>query len=940
MTQIDDQIRNSQSEFPNPPYMSSHEIRDRFIRYFVEKVGSTHVPSSSLVPSNDPTLLFTTAGMVQFKDVFLGNETRPYKRAATSQKVMRAGGKHNDLENVGPSIRHQTFFEMLGNFSFGDYFKRDAIAYAWDLLTSPQEQGGFGLDPNRLWPTIYLDDDESFQLWQEVAGVPPQRITRLGKDYNFWAMGDTGPCGPNSEIYWDFYPELGENGDNPGTDEARFFEIWNLVFMQYGQPGDGTMVPLEHPGVDTGMGLERMSTVMQSVPSSFDTDLFTYILDKTQELTGHTYEERVRNIISYRVVADHTRAATFLIGEGVLPGNTWREYVLRRIMRRAMVHARRLGLTGPFMGQIADAIIDNMGDVYPEIRQRRDFILEAMRREEESFARTIITGLTQFEQIVNRLGLKPGEVFPGREMFELYGTHGLSKDIMKDEAVSRGLQIDEAGFEEALKEEQERGKKSTTLRAGDRQNLDIYQQAAGNQPTTFLGYDYATLDNGYGSPSSKVLGIIVQDDGQQTTNDKQDSDNAPSSIVHRQSSLVDLAGEGTDVEVVLDQTPFYAESGGQVADKGTITWEGGSMEVADVQRPVGGIIVHRGRIVEGTLRTGAEVEAHIPGSTRWSTMRNHTATHLLHKALRDVLGTHVHQKGSVVEPGRLRFDFSHNAPVSQEELLTVERLVNEQIRADYPVQTAELPVKEAIAQGAMALFGEKYGDIVRLVRIPGYESKELCGGTHVERTGQIGAFFISYEGSTGAGVRRIEAVTGGAAVEYAQERRALLNNVAARLGAGGNVGRSLELVDNLQAQLRESQRRIEDLERRIARGETGGMTQQVQEIGGVKVLTARISAASMDALRETGDHLRDQIGSGVVVLGTVIEDEPKLLAMVTKDVIAQGVRAGDIIKEITPIVGGKGGGAPHMAQGGGKDPSGLDAALAQVVPFVAGKLGQ
>ncbi|MDQ3705531.1 MAG: alanine--tRNA ligase [Chloroflexota bacterium] len=940
MTQLDDQIRSSQSEFPNPAYMSSGEIRDRFIRYFVEKVGSTHVPSSSLVPSNDPTLLFTTAGMVQFKDVFLGNETRPYTRAVTSQKVMRAGGKHNDLENVGPSIRHQTFFEMLGNFSFGDYFKREAITYAWDLLTTPQEQGGFGLDPNRLWPTIYLDDEESFELWQEVAGVPPQRITRLGKEDNFWAMGDTGPCGPNTEIYWDFYPERGEDGDNPGTNEARFFEIWNLVFMQFDQPGDGTLVPLEHPGVDTGMGFERMSTVMQSVPSSYETDLFTYILDKVQELTGQTHEERERNIISYRVVADHTRAATFLIGEGVLPGNTLREYVLRRVMRRAMVHARRLGLTEPFMGRIADVIIENMGEVYPEIRQRRDFILEALRREEESFARTIIAGLNQFEQIVNRLALKPGEVFPGREMFELYGTHGLSKDIMKDEAVSRGLEIDEAGFEEALQEEQQRSKRSTILKAGDRQNLDIYQQAAGKQPTTFLGYDYATLDNGYGSPSSRVLGIIVQDDGRQTTDDRQENGNPPSSIVHRPSSLVDLAGEGNEVEVVLDQTPFYAESGGQVADKGTLTWEGGRMEVTDVQRPVGGVIVHRGRIVEGTLRTGAEVQAHIPGSTRWSTMRNHTATHLLHKALRDVLGTHVHQKGSVVEPGRLRFDFSHNAPMSQEELLTVERIVNEQIRADYPVQTAELALKEAIAQGAMALFGEKYGDVVRLVRIPGYESKELCGGTHVERTGQIGPFFITYEGSIGQGVRRIEAVTGEAAVEYAQERRAMLNNVASRLGAGGNVGRSLELVDSLQAQLRESHRRIEDLERRIARGETGGMTQQVQEVGGVKVLTARTTASSMDALRETGDHLRDQLGSGVVVLGTVIDDEPKLLAMVTKDVVERGVRAGDIIKEITPTIGGRGGGAPHMAQGGGKDPSGLDAALAQVVPFVAAKLGQ
>jgi alanyl-tRNA synthetase len=915
MTRIDDPIRNPQSEFPNPPYMSSREIRDRFVRYFVEKVGSTHVPSSSLVPDNDPTLLFTTAGMVQFKDVFLGNETRPYKRAVTYQKVMRAGGKHNDLENVGPSIRHQTFFEMLGNFSFGDYFKREAIAFAWDLLTSPQEQGGFGLDPNRLWPTIYLDDDQSFDLWQEVAGVPPQRITRLGKEDNFWAMGDTGPCGPNSEIYWDFYPERGEDGDNPGTNEARFFEIWNLVFMQFDQPGDGTMVPLERPGVDTGMGLERMSTVMQGIPSSYDTDLFTYILDKVQELTGHTDEERLQNIVAYRVVADHTRASTFLIGDGVRPGNTWREYVLRRVMRRAMVYGRRIGLTEPFMGDIASAIIENMGDVYPEIRQRRDFILDTIRREEEGFARTLVSGLNRFDQVAATLNLQPGDIFPGEEMFRLYDTFGLSKDIMKDEAVARGFEIDETGFEQALERQRQQSQSQGTFKVkGERQNLDVYQQAAGKQPTRFLGYDYATLDGE--APRSKVLGIILN------------------------GEVVDLAGEGTQVEVVLDQTPFYAESGGQVGDKGFLVWEGGRMQVDDTQRPVGGVIVHRGRVIEGTLRTGVEVEPEIPGSARWSTMRNHTATHLLHKALRDVLGGHVHQKGSVVEPGRLRFDFSHNASVTHDELTRIERIVNEQVRADYPVQTVEMAYKEAVAQGAMALFEEKYGDVVRLVRIPGYESKELCGGTHVERTGQIGAFFITYEGSIGSGVRRIEAVTGEAAIEYAQERRDTLNNIAARLGAGGNVGRSLELVDGLQSQLREAQKRIEALERQIARGETGGMTQQVQDIGGVKVLTARATAASMDALRETGDHLRDQLGSGVIVLGTIIEGEPKLLVLVTPDVQQRGLTARDLIQELAPTIGGKGGGAHHLAQAGGKDASQLDAALAQVGPIVAAKLGR
>lgn len=942
MTQITDPQPNT--SYPAPAFMTASEIRDRFIRFFVERAGSTHVSSSSLVPSNDPTLLFTTAGMVQFKDVFLGNETRPYKRAATAQKCMRAGGKHNDLENVGPSIRHQTFFEMLGNFSFGDYFKREAIQYAWTLLTSPQEQGGFGLPADRLWPTIYLDDDESFHLWQEVAGIPPQRITRLGAEDNFWAMGDTGPCGPNTEIYWDFYPERGEDGSNPGTDEDRFFEIWNLVFMQFDQPGDGSMLPLEHPGVDTGMGLERMAVVMQGVRSNYDTDLFAYIMAAIQGLTGQSGEQMQEQIVAYRVIADHTRATTFLIGEGVTPGSNQREYVLRRVMRRAMLYGRRLGLTEPFMDKIASAIIDNMGDVYPEIRQRREFILTNILQEEESFGRTLAAGMARFDAIVSSLNLQAGSTLPGKEMFNLYDTHGLSRDLVSDLAVARGLQVDDAAFEQEMEVQRKRSKETTTLKAKDRQNLDIYQQAAGNQPTRFLGYDYSTLDGA--APRSKVLGIIVGTGNEelgvrgQGLEEGKDGANTSPQPPAPSPSIVDLVGEGTQVEVILDQTPFYAESGGQVGDRGFLVWDGGRMQVTDTQRPVAGIIVHRGTIVEGTLRTGAEVEAEVPGDTRWSTMRNHTATHLLHKALRDTLGTHVHQKGSVVEPGRLRFDFSHNAAVSHDEITGVERIVNEQIRDDYPVETNEMAYKEAVAMGAMALFEEKYGDVVRLVRIPGYESRELCGGTHVERTGQIGPFFITYEGSIGSGVRRIEAVTGEAAVEYAQERRDILNNVAARIGAGGNATRTLEQVDTLQSQLREAQKRIETLERQIARGETGGMTQQTQEVGGFKVLTGRTSAGNMDALKEAGDHLRDKLGSGVVVLGAVIDGEPKLLAMVTQDVVEKGLKAGEIIKEIAPTIGGRGGGRDNMAQAGGKDASAVDAALALVVPLVLAKLGE
>jgi alanyl-tRNA synthetase len=880
-------------------YMSSRDIRSRYIQFFVER-GHTHVPSSPIVPANDPTLLFTSAGMVQFKDVFLGNETRPYKRAATSQKCMRAGGKHNDLENVGPSIRHQTFFEMLGNFSFGDYFKREAIAYAWDLLTNV-----FGLDPDRLWPTIYLDDDESFNLWQEVAGVPAHKITRRGAEDNFWAMGDRGPCGPNTEIYWDFYPERGEDGNNPATDEDRFFEIWNLVFMQYDQPGDGSLVPLEKPGVDTGMGLERMSVVMQGVSSTYDTDLFRPIMDRTQELTGHSDEEMARMITSYRVIADHGRAATFLIGEGVRPGNEWREYVLRRVMRRAMIHGRKLGLEEPFLGEIAKVVMEIMGDTYPEIVQRREFILKAILAEEESFARTIITGVNRFEQAVSSLDLKSGDTLPGEEMFKLYDTHGVPRDLITDMAYARGFELDTEGYETAMSRARHTSKGATSLKQGERQNLDIYQQVS-PEPTQFLGYDYSLLDT-----TGKVLGII------------------------QGKEIVDLAGEGQEVEVVLDQTPFYPEGGGQVGDKGYLSWEGGRMEVRDTRRPVGGIIVHRGVVSEGTLRTGAEVRAQVPESTRWDTMRNHTATHLLHKALRDTLGMHVHQAGSVVEPGRLRFDFTHGNALSREELTQIERIINEQIRADYPVQPREMAYQEALAEGAMALFGEKYGSVVRMVRIPGYESKELCGGTHVERTGQIGACYITYEASIGSGVRRVEAVTGAGAVEYAQERRDLLSSVASRLQTTPN--RAVEQVATLQEQLREAQKRIEALERQIARGEHVGMAQQVREVGGVKVLTARASASNMDALKDTGDHLRDKLGSGVVVLGAVIEDQPKLLAMVTQDVIDKGINAGDIIKEIAPAIGGKGGGRPNMAQAGGKDPEGLDRALDAVYEFVASK---
>jgi len=647
---------------------------------------------------------------------------------------------------------------------------------------------------------------------------------------------------------------------------------------------------------------------MQGVRSSYQTDLFTPYMDKIMELTGYSKEDMERQIASYRVVADHGRAATFLIGDGVLPGNEGRSYVLRRVMRRAMVHGRKLGLERPFLTELASTVMSEMGDIYPEIVQRRDFILKAILTEEESFGRTLVAGLNRFDQVASSNKLQGGDTFPGEEMFRLYDTFGLSKDLIADLATARGFALDEEAYNTAMSRQREQSKAGSSFKQGERENLDIYQQIS-PEPTRFLGYDYSTLESAKG----KVLGIIV---------DKE---------------VVDVAGQGQEVEVVLDQTPFYPEGGGQVGDKGFLTWDGGRMEVRDTKRPVAGIIVHRGVISEGTIRTGVEVHANVPGSVRWETMRNHTATHLLQKALRDVLGTHVHQAGSVVEPGRLRFDFTHGQGLSPQEIAEIERIVNEQIMLDYPVQATEMAYQEALNEGAMALFGEKYGSTVRMVRIPGYESKELCGGTHVERTGQIGAFFITYEGSIGSGIRRIEAVTGSGAIEYAQERRDLLTSVASRLQTQPN--RAAEQASSLQEQLKEANRKIETLQRQIARGETGGISQQVNEVGGVKVLTARTSASSMDTLKEAGDHLRDQLKSGVVVLGAVIDGEPKLLAMVTPDIIDLGISAGDIVREIAPAIGGKGGGKPNMAQAGGKDPEGLDKALKMVAGFIGNKLG-
>ncbi|HMA34952.1 MAG TPA: alanine--tRNA ligase [Chloroflexia bacterium] len=880
--------------------LSSREIRSRFVDFF-EQEGHTHVPSSALVPpGEDQSLLFTNAGMNQFKDVFTGVESRPYKRAVTVQRCMRAGGKHNDLETVGPSPRHHTFFEMLGNFSFGDYFKRDAIRFAWRLFTDV-----WALPPDRLWPTVYSDDDDAFHLWQEVAGVPAARITRRGAKDNWWAMGETGPCGPCSEIFWDYHPErVGQPGHNPEDDEESFIELWNLVFMQFEQRAGGVLEPLPRPSIDTGAGLERVTAILQGKDSNYATDLFVPIMDQIRATSGQDEAQMAVQIASYRVIADHARAGTFLIGDGVQPGPSERGYVLRRVLRRAMRHGRLLGIERPFLGEIAGVVLAIMGADNPEILARREFILRTISTEEESFSRTLVAGVTRFEAIT--VGAHEGEVVPGGELFRLYDTFGLPRDLIQDLVRDRGLQGDWAGYEAAFRQQQETSRAHATFTHGEKGDKELYQQISPT-PTEFLGYDY----NGLRAPA-RVLGIV------------------------RGGTRVEQAEAGQEVEVILDRSPFYAEGGGQIGDRGVLTWDDGRLTVRDTRKPVGGVFVHYGTVDSGRLAVGQAVEATVQEGVRWDIMRNHTATHLLHKALRDVLGTHVQQAGSLVAPDRLRFDFSHNASIPRADLDRIERIINDQVIADYPVEWQVLPYQQALTTGAMALFGEKYGSEVRVVHIPGFESRELCGGTHVQRTGQIGACFITSEGSIGSSVRRIECVTGRGAVLWVESRTALLAQAAGAVQVPPD--RLLAQIAALQDGLKSAQKRVAALERQIATGAAGGSSQQVQDVQGVQLLTGRSEAASAESLREAADHLRDKLQHGVVVLGTIIDGKPSLVAMATADAVGRGAHAGRLLKDVAAVVGGGGGGKPDVAQAGGRDASKLDAALATVPDVLARQL--
>ena len=861
---------------------TTNELRRSFLDYFQDR-GHEPVPSSPLVPANDPTLLFTNAGMVQFKDVFLGREERRIRRAVTSQRCVRAGGKHNDLENVGYTARHHTFFEMLGNFSFGDYFKHEAIEYAWEYVTEV-----LGLPPERLWCTVFTDDDEAADIWLKHIGVDPERFGRMGEKDNFWAMGETGPCGPCSEIFYDHGPEVA--GGPPGSEDEdgdRFVEIWNLVFMQFDRSKDGELVPLPKPSVDTGMGLERLAAVMQGVHSNYETDLFRNLIRDAMEITGTTQPEHQ----SLRVIADHIRACSFLIADGVVPGNEKRSYVLRRIIRRAVRHGYQLGVEEPFLYRLVGSLEAEMGAAYPELTEQRAHVERVLRREEERFAETLAEGMRILENAVQ--GLSKGSVIPGETVFTLYDTYGFPRDLTADFVRDRNLAIDEAGFEQRMAEQRRRARASRRF-SGYGEAPPILTDA-----TTFLGYQ--TLEG-----SATVQALFAGGD----------------SVKRLESGM---AGA-----VVLDRTPFYAEAGGQIGDTGTLSGGDALFQVQDTIR-FGEAHGHIGAMAQGALSVGDRVEARVDAERRAAIVLNHSATHLLHAALREVLGTHVQQRGSLVAPDRLRFDFSHHQPVTEEELRRIERLVNRQIRLNADAEITELPYDEAIASGAIAFFGDKYSGVVRVLRLGDF-SMELCGGTHVGRAGDIGLLKITSETGIAAGVRRIEAVTGAGAEDWVDASEGLLRDVAGLVrGAREDVA---DRVGQLVERNRELEREVQALKGQLASGGGRDLLAEAVEVKGVKVLATRIDGVDPSPLRDAADKLRNQLGTGVVVLGSVQGRKVRLVADVSTD-LTGSVHAGRLVGAIARRVGGKGGGRADFAQAGGTQPENLDEALAQVPAQVA-----
>jgi alanyl-tRNA synthetase len=892
--------------------MTSAEARAAFLDFF-EEMGHKPVHSSSLVPTNDPTLLFTNAGMVQFKDVFLGQDRRDYKRATTSQKCMRVSGKHNDLENVGPSNRHHTFFEMLGNFSFGDYFKRDAIKYAYTLLTEV-----YGLPKERLAFTVYESDDEAYNIWVNEVGADPKRVARLGTKTNFWQMAETGPCGPTSELHWDKYPERGVDNIIPSLvdEDDRFLELWNLVFMQFNRTqADPTHtgqwdVPLPAPGVDTGMGLERILSVVNGVTANYETDLFMPMIRRVQQMTGHSDAERDANIVPYRVIADHIRAAVFLIADGVQPGAKGRDSVCRLVIRRAARFGEKLGFTQPFLAQVAESVIETMGGHYTELIERADAIKKVITQEEVRFRRTMDRGVAELDAMLD--ALPAGGTLPGERAFYLKATLGLPIQVIKDIAEERGYHIDDSGF--ATAEQEHAGVSGGGQAMGRIASNEAYTQllaalkADGTLPETGVSY------RPYGKTAIKTKVLALLQDGQP----------------------VQQVNTGDKVEVVLAETPFYVESGGQVSDSGSLAGKGWSIDVEDTRRPIGGLIVHYGEVVEGQPKVGGAITAQVDDSRRGDITRNHTATHLLHAALRNALGTHVQQRGSLVAPDRLRFDFAHDQKMSEAELHTVQEQVNQIILANYGVKAVEKPLAEARAEGAMALFGEKYGETVRTITIAQDGSRysyELCGGIHVNETAEIGSFVIVGEGSVSAGIRRVEALTGHGALAYVQQRLGTLHQLAGHLGS--TPENALTRLSALQDELSMVKKQNEKLQREITRGRFTESLSKLETINGVPVMIARMDGLTMDNLREVSDWFKGKVSSGVLVLGSALDDKPQLLATVSDDLTKKGLHAGNLVKEMAAIVGGGGGGRPNMAQAGGKDVTQLDSALAKARELIA-----
>ena len=875
---------------------TTSQIRSDFLEFFKGK-GHTIVPSAPLVPGNDPTLLFTNSGMVQFKDVFLGAEKRSYVRAADVQRCLRAGGKHNDLDQVGYTARHHTFFEMLGNWSFGDYFKKDAIAWAWELLTQVWK-----LPAERLLVTVYQTDDEAYALWRDMVGIPESRIVRIGDNKgapfasdNFWQMAETGPCGPCTEIFYDHGDHIaGGPPGSPDEDGDRFIEIWNLVFMQFDRQPDGTLVPLPAPCVDTGMGLERLAAILQHVHTNYEIDLFQALIRKASELTGMADLENK----SLRVIADHIRACSFLIVDGVLPSNEGRGYVLRRIIRRALRHGWMLGVRQPFFSKLVPTLVEQMGVAYPELPAQVDTVVRALQAEEERFAETLDSGMKIFDDVAAKIS---NGVIPGVDAFRLYDTYGFPLDLTQDIARERDLTVDIDGFNAAMETQRETARAAGKFGGGVTLSADL---VATLKPTVFLGYDRLQADD------LTVVAILKDGRSAQT------------------------AQAGDDVIVLTNQTPFYAESGGQVGDNGTLTGAGVQVDIRDTQKFAGQFHGHVGTLTQGSLKVGDVLSGQVDGQRRGATILNHSATHLLHAALREVLGTHVQQKGSLVAPDRLRFDFSHFAPISAEDLAIIERKVNEQVRANNAAEVHNMGMQEALDFGAMALFGEKYGEHVRVLKMGDY-STELCGGTHVSRTGDIGLFKITSEGGVSSGVRRIEAVTGQGALDYVAHEEAQLSEAAALLG--GNAGDVVDKIRQLGERQKKLERELDALKAKQAAGATADLGAGAVEVKGVKILAARLEGFDAKALRDAIDRLKQQLGDAVIVLAGTQDGKAALVAGVNGSAMGK-VKAGELLAHIASQIGGKGGGRPDLAQGGGEDGPALASALAAVVDWVTPRI--